>query len=350
MLPVKDPAGLLVAGRQQRNSVQTGFTYSQYRLIRDNNAVADLAGYTIAPINVSVDGPPEPSIQGQLVSGGYFALLGVNPAIGRAIGPDDDRVPNGHPVAMLSHGYGSGGSRAIARHRPDDSSLGDAVHGSSAKRPAEFFGVEIGTPAPDIFLPLMMQPTVMPSFENLLNPIVSRNWVQVIARAKPGVRPSGGRGTGRRLSERRSQPTPGLRRKQGRRGVDAHCGRRLESAPGSAALFDLLCQSVRCHRLRQHGESAPGARRALAAGSPYASPSGGPRSPDAAAACQASSSPLGGACGGSDALVTNAGGVYVVGTHADRARSRPISDSRVHGGGVGVTGLLFGLAPWRARA
>ena len=38
MLPVKNPEGLLVAGRQQRNSVQTGFNYGQYRLIRDNNS------------------------------------------------------------------------------------------------------------------------------------------------------------------------------------------------------------------------------------------------------------------------------------------------------------------------
>ncbi len=190
MLPVKDPEGLLVAGRQQRNSVQTGFTYSQYRLIRDNNSVADLAGYTIAPINVSVDGPPEPSIQGQLVSGGYFSLLGVSPVIGRAIGPDDDRVPNGHPVAMLSHGYWN---RRFAR---DPLVIGRTIRLSAMPftiigvTPAEFFGVEIGT-APDIFLPLMMQPTVMPSFENLLeNPIVNRNWVEVIARVKPGVGPS----------------------------------------------------------------------------------------------------------------------------------------------------------------
>jgi predicted permease len=187
MLPVKDPEGLLVAGRQQGDTVQTGFTYGQYRLIRDNNSVANLAGYTTAPINVSVDGPPEPSIQGQLVSGDYFSLLGVNPVIGRAIGPEDDRVPNGHPVAMLSHGYW------LRRFARDPRVVGRTIRLSAMPftvvgvTPAEFFGVEIGT-APDIFLPLMMQPTVMPSFENLLeNPIVSRGWVQVMARTKRGI-------------------------------------------------------------------------------------------------------------------------------------------------------------------
>src|SRR5262249_822510 len=51
----------------------------------------------------------------------------------------------------------------------------------------EFFGVEIGSAA-DMFLPIMMQPTVMQAYENLLqNPIVNRSWVQAIARLKSGV-------------------------------------------------------------------------------------------------------------------------------------------------------------------
>jgi predicted permease len=188
MLPIKDPAGLLVVGRQQGDDIGTGFAYSQYRLLRDSAApLATVAGYATAPINVSVDGPPEASLQGQLVSGNYFSLLGVAPVIGRAIGPDDDRVPNGHPVAVLSDGYWQ---RRFAR---DPSVVGRTIRLSAMPftivgvTPREFFGVEIGT-SPDIFLPLMMQPTVMPMFENLLeNPIVMRSWVQAVARTTPGV-------------------------------------------------------------------------------------------------------------------------------------------------------------------
>src|SRR5262249_60004757 len=99
------PETLLVAARQHGDTVETGFAYREYGFLRDNPAVATIAGYTTAPINVSVDGPPEASLQGQLVSGDYFSLLGVTPAIGRALGPGDDRLPNGHPVAMLSDGY-----------------------------------------------------------------------------------------------------------------------------------------------------------------------------------------------------------------------------------------------------
>jgi predicted permease len=187
MLPISDPEQLLVVGRQQGTAIGTGFNYANYRLFRDNAAGVDVAGYSPAPLNVSVDGPPEPSIQGQLVSGDYFALLGVKPAIGRTIGPDDDRVPNGHPIVMLSYGYWE---RRFAR---DPSVVGRTVRVSAVPftivgvTPREFFGVEVGQ-APDAFLPLTMQPTVMPAFENLLeNPIVNRTWVQVLARTRPGV-------------------------------------------------------------------------------------------------------------------------------------------------------------------
>ena len=87
---------------------------------------------------------------------------------------------------MLSHGYWE---RRFAR---DPSVVGRTIRVSAVPftiigvAPPEFFGVEIGK-SPDIFTPLMMQPTVMPAFENLLeNPIVNRSWIQAIARTRPG--------------------------------------------------------------------------------------------------------------------------------------------------------------------
>src|SRR6266481_7772053 len=94
MLPVEDPAGLWVLG--------DGMTFQQYRMLRDDHQVADLAAYSAVRLNVKVDSSFEPTIDGQLVSGSYFSLLGVNPVIGRTISVEDDRVPNGHPVAMIS--------------------------------------------------------------------------------------------------------------------------------------------------------------------------------------------------------------------------------------------------------
>ena len=181
ILPVKDPAGLWVLGND--------LTFQQYRLLRDDNRVARLAAYSPVRLNVSVDGSIEPTSDGQLVSGSYFELLGVSPAIGRAIGVDDDRIPNGHPVAMISHRYWA------RRFALDPGVLGRTISISGMPftiigvAPPEFFGMEVGM-APDIFLPLMMQPAVVPAFENLLdNPIIFRTWLTTLARLNPGVRP-----------------------------------------------------------------------------------------------------------------------------------------------------------------
>ena len=40
-----------------------------------------------------------------LVSGSYFPSLGLQPALGRLLDPDDDRTIGGHAVVVLSHGY-----------------------------------------------------------------------------------------------------------------------------------------------------------------------------------------------------------------------------------------------------
>jgi putative ABC transport system permease protein len=62
-------------------------------------AVSTFAG---APID---HGGAAGYVMGEAVTGGAFALLGVEPLLGRAILPEDDIARGGHPVVMLSHGY-----------------------------------------------------------------------------------------------------------------------------------------------------------------------------------------------------------------------------------------------------
>ena len=187
MLPIRDPETLLLLGQRQGAETANGFSYQQYEVIRDHIGVLDLAAYSRARLNVSIDGRAEPTAEGQLVSGHYFSLLGVAPAAGRALGPDDDRVPAGHPVAMISYGYWK------RRFVLDPAVVGRSISLSGVPftvvgvTPPEFFGVEVGT-SPDLFVPVMMQPVVMPVSENLLvNPINGVSWIRVIARLEPGV-------------------------------------------------------------------------------------------------------------------------------------------------------------------
>jgi hypothetical protein len=44
-------------------------------------------------------------INAELVSGSYFPALGAGAALDRTITPGDDRIPDGHPVVVLSHSF-----------------------------------------------------------------------------------------------------------------------------------------------------------------------------------------------------------------------------------------------------
>src|SRR5258706_528762 len=189
MLPVKDPASLMAVGLTRGASVQNGFTYKEYRTMREYSAMAEMTAYSPVRLNVNVEGSLEPAIDGQMVAGNYFTMLGVNPVVGRTIGIDDDRVVNGHPVAMISYSFWRrrfGLLPSVIGRRVSISGVPFTIIGVT---PPEFYGVEVGA-APDIFVPLMMQPTVQPAFENLIdNPIVMRSWCLTLARLKPGMYP-----------------------------------------------------------------------------------------------------------------------------------------------------------------
>ena len=109
MLPVKSPEQLVVLdgpgafrGRTFNNGT---FSYPMYRDFRDQNTVFDgvIARFP-APLTLLANGQAE-RVNGELVTGNYFDVLGVRAHIGRTFTPDDDRTPGGHPVAVLSHNF-----------------------------------------------------------------------------------------------------------------------------------------------------------------------------------------------------------------------------------------------------
>jgi predicted permease len=187
-LPVNDPETLVLLTHSRGSTFTGGFTYQQYRIMRQQKAeFSELAAWSSARLNVSVDGSLEPTTDGQLVSGNYFSLLGVSPIAGRTISAEDEVVPNGHPVAMISYGYWKrrfGLSPSVIGRDISISGTRFTVIGIT---PPEFFGLEVGT-SPDLFLPVLMQPTAMPDLENLLDqPIIYRTWLQVVSRIAPGA-------------------------------------------------------------------------------------------------------------------------------------------------------------------
>jgi MacB-like periplasmic core domain len=114
-----------------------------------------------------VDDQPEPAVAGQLVSGNYYSVLGVNAALGRAILPDDDRAPGQPPVCVISHNYWQ------RRFAGDPSVVGKTIHlGGSpftiiGVTPREFFGLGVGSSL-DITVPMMMQQRAMPGIRSFV--------------------------------------------------------------------------------------------------------------------------------------------------------------------------------------
>ena len=186
-LPIGDPEHLLTIGQQGQGGTSHWFTYQQYELFRDRGQALDLAAYSVSRLDASIDGHAEPTLDAQLVSGEYFPMLGLQPALGRLLAAEDDRGPMGHPVAVLSHTYWQrrfGGEPAVIGRAITLGGLPFTVVGVA---PAGFFGAEVGV-SPSLYLPVMMQPALLPLHGSLLEqPNVFSAWVRVLGRLKPDV-------------------------------------------------------------------------------------------------------------------------------------------------------------------
>jgi macrolide transport system ATP-binding/permease protein len=122
-LPVKQAEQLVLLRHADSRATVTPFGYHTYRQFRDQNQVfSSLLAYHPLRLTVSVDGQSEPAVAGQLVSGNYYSVWGVNAALGRTILPDDDRAPGESPVCVISHNYWQ------RRFAGDQAIVGKTIH------------------------------------------------------------------------------------------------------------------------------------------------------------------------------------------------------------------------------
>ena len=170
-----------------RGNVSYTFTYQQFRAMRrDNDVMTDLAAYSPVRLNVSIDGSVEPTTDGQMVSGTYFSILGVNPVIGRPIGAEDDAAINAHPVAMISYGYWTRrfDSRAHWCVGQDRSRCPAAPLHDHRRDAAGILRASKSGWRPTSSCRVMMQPTLVQAQENLLadRPALYHTWLRVFGR------------------------------------------------------------------------------------------------------------------------------------------------------------------------
>jgi len=191
LLPVKNPQELVLLtmrGRHYGNNWGgNAISYPMYRDFQDHNEVfSGMFCRFPQPVSMTYGGQAERT-QGELVSGTYFSVLGVGTVLGRAIGLEDDRVPDGHPVVVLSYDYWRqrfGGDPQIVGKTVLVNNYQMAVIGVA--QPG-FDGVELGVSA-KIFIPVMMEKEIIIGPMKMLTDRRSR-WVNAFGRLKPGVSP-----------------------------------------------------------------------------------------------------------------------------------------------------------------
>ncbi|MBM3812126.1 MAG: ABC transporter permease [Acidimicrobiia bacterium] len=159
-------------------------SYPMYRDIRDRNQVfTEVFGRMILPAHIAFPDHSE-RVSAEMVSGNYFRALGLKPYIGRLIGPEDDRAPGAHAVAVLSYSYWR--TRFSGRR----SVLGDPIfiNGTPFKvigvSGPEFKGLDMPV-SPQIRVPVMMKSSLTPNWDELENRRM--RWFNVYARLKPGI-------------------------------------------------------------------------------------------------------------------------------------------------------------------
>ena len=121
---------------------------------------------------------------GLAVSGSYFPVLGLTPALGRLFTPDDDKTVGTHFLVVLSHDYWR------TRFAMNPAVLNETlvVNGQAMTivgvAPRGFKGTTLGDD-PDIFVPLTMRGLMQPGFNGFQNR--RQYWAYLFARLKPGV-------------------------------------------------------------------------------------------------------------------------------------------------------------------
>ncbi|HXI29491.1 MAG TPA: ABC transporter permease [Vicinamibacterales bacterium] len=189
-LPVADPGALVMLHQEGTNmGSNLGMRAHSYPLYQDlqqkAEPFAEVICRRLVPASLSVDNQTE-RVQAEMVSGNYFTMLGVKPAVGRVFNSEeDDRVFRGHPVVVLSYDYW------MTRFAGDPGVVGKTIRvndfpmtivGASARG----FGGLDPAQAPQIRVPILMQPVMMPDFVWLHGGDRRARWVQVFARLKPG--------------------------------------------------------------------------------------------------------------------------------------------------------------------
>ena len=182
-LPVARPDELISLATVYPNGVEAVFSYAAYRrFAAEAEPVAELLAASSVRRDAAVfDGAPEPT-DCKWVSGNYFGVLGIAPALGRTLVPADDSPQAAERAAVLSDAYWTrrfGRDRSVVGRSFRLKNVPFTIVGVA---PRGFFGETAGE-GPDIWAPMTTQPGA-PTF---LWTGHSTTWLGIVARVRGGV-------------------------------------------------------------------------------------------------------------------------------------------------------------------
>jgi predicted permease len=164
---------------------QVGLSYPEYidYLQGTTAQFSQLFAFRSMPVSLGSGGDPQ-RVRGQLVTGSYFSALGVLPAAGRLIAPDDDRGDS-PPAVVVSHRLWQ------ERFGVSAELVGTAISINGRRltvigvAPDGFYGPALGESA-DVWIPLAHLSQVRTADRELLTQR-GASWLSVMGRLRPGV-------------------------------------------------------------------------------------------------------------------------------------------------------------------
>jgi len=188
-LPVEHPEQLAEPSHRFQDEPHFNtFSWRQYQyFLAHNHVFSDLTGMSGIDydfesfFHVRDRGPEAERVTGMCVSGNFFPMLGVKPALGRLLGPEDDRLSAPSPVAVVSWSYWKDRfdlDPAIVGRRIVVDGFPVTIAGVAARG---FRGLIIDSPQ-DIWLPLAMLPSLVPG-----GSLEKNGNVMLVGRLRPGA-------------------------------------------------------------------------------------------------------------------------------------------------------------------
>ncbi len=170
---------------EQKGGPETGaFSYPEFREYRENlSSFTGVAAYRFAGLQVTEPSGTTEQLAGELVSGNFFEILGVNPEYGRSFTPSDDGARGSNPVAILSDRYW----KRQYDGRPD--AIGSILRINSHEftvigvLPASLQEFDRGA---QIWLPMSMAIEAEPMMATQIDRLTN-DFFHVLARLKPGI-------------------------------------------------------------------------------------------------------------------------------------------------------------------